>query len=217
MTARSLRSFVLAPIAVLALIGALGACTKSTPSGTSAPATTRTVTTPNTTPTGPLDTSAVTEKTASSCPFISFTDAKNFAGFRLDRITTLSQSGTLVGCRFYALQHPNAQCDQSCLSAERLPPANVPGIELLASHYANHTAAFNAMAVLADHGTSPQQFAPVAGNTGVCYQTTLWAHDDGKDWACDFTKGAELVVIRTVVTDPALNVIEIAQAAYPKM
>ena len=200
----------LLPAAVaLTLLLTVTACTKSTPTVTTTTTiTTTTTTTPPVGPTGPVSTGPVSETTAASCPYISYDQARSDAGYRLDRISTLSQDGKVVGCRFYPSQY--------LATSEHLPPPSQVAIEILANDYAGHTAAFNAMVLLARSGTNPQQYSPASGNTGICYQATFWSADNGKDWECAFTKNATLVTIKTVVTDPALNVISIAQTIYPK-
>ncbi len=193
MTTRTLRRSAAAVLAVACAL-TVAACTKSTPtSHTSIVTNTKTITrTPSTGPTGPVSTGQITEKRVSSCPYVSLDEAKADAGMRLDKIVTLIQDGKVVGCRFY--------------------PA-----EILAQQYANADAAHNAFVTIAEAGTNFQQEEIATGVTGLCYQTTVWAHDAGKDWACSYNKGATVVVIRTVVTSPALNVVEIAKAVYPKV
>ena len=205
------------PLLAVALTASVAACTKSTP--VSAPTSTvvhTQTTTVSPGPSGPISTGPVTEKQVAACPFLGIDNAKSFAGIRLDRITELSQDNAVVGCRFYPLEHPNSDCDATCLANEKLPPGNVAGIELLASKYASPDAAHNGYIRIAEAGTNVQQDTIAPGNIALCYQTTVWSKDDGHDWACAFAKGSTVVVIRTVVTDPALNVVEIAQAVYPK-
>ncbi|MCW2497901.1 hypothetical protein [Jatrophihabitans sp.] len=218
MTVRPLRRAAAAALLALALAAALAACTPSNPTITTSSTSTSIVKTtiPPTGNTGPVSTAKVTEKTASSCPYISLDAAHNDAGYRLERITRLSQDGKLVGCRFYPLEHPNAQCDAVCLAGEKLPPGNVPGVDILSTKYTNANNASNAFIKLAEAGTDYQREEIAPGNTGLCFRTTVWTKDNGRDWACTFSKGATMVVIRTFVTDPALNVVEIAKAIYPK-
>jgi len=218
-----LRSICRVPLAftvALALTGTVGACTKSEngPTGGAPTVTTvQTVTnTPNAGPTGPVSAGTITENTVSSCPYLGIDQATSDTGIRLDRIATLIQGGKVVGCRFYSLEHPNAQCDVTCLAGEKLPPDNVPGIEILASQYANATAAHNAFITIAEKGTGVEQDVFATGNTGLCYKTTVWSDDDGMDVACTFSKGNTVVVIRTVVIGSTLDVVEIAKAVYPK-
>lgn len=220
MRLRSICRVPLAFIVALALTGTVAACAKSgngPPGGTPTLTTTQTLTnTPSSGPTGPVSTGAITEKTVSSCPYIGIDQTTSDAGIRLDRIATLVQGGKVVGCRFYPLEHPNAQCDATCLAGEKLPPGNVPGIEILASQYANAAAAHNAFITIAEKGTGVEQDVFATGNTGLCYKTAVWSDDDGMDVACTFSKGNTVVVIRTVVTGSTLNVVEIAKAVYPK-
>lgn len=159
----------------------------------------------------PLSTAAVVERTAAGCPYIAIDVASEDVGYRLDRITVLIRSGRVVGCRFYALQHTTAQCDQACLDHERLPPADVPGIEIRATRYKTATDAHNAFVLAAEAGRDVQRATIESSNTGLCYRTTVWAHDNGTDWACAFSKGSTAIVIRTVVTAPAQDVVELAK------
>jgi hypothetical protein len=208
-TTRTIRRFA---AAVLALVCALSmaACTKSTPtSHTSVVTNTQTITqSPSSIgPTGPVSTGTISEKKVSTCPYVSLDEAKADAGMRLDKIVTLLQDGKVVGCRFYP----------AVFKTENLPPTTQLAVEILIQQYASPDAAHNAFITIAEAGTNYQQEDVASGNTGLCYQTTVWAHDAGKDWACTFSKGSTVVVIRTVVTSPALNVVEIAKAVYPKV
>jgi hypothetical protein len=216
-TVRPIRRLVLAVLALAGIVGALAACTKGSPSAGPTKTIDSTIThsaTPG--PTGPVSTAKVVSSVVGSCPYLAKQSAADQAGMRLDKITKLTQSGRTVGCRFYALEHPGDGCDASCLAAEHLPPGNQPAIEIVSTKYASSTAARNAFILLAEKGSNYQQEQIRAGLKGLCYQTNFWAHDNGKDWACAFSVGATMVVIRTVVTDPALNVVEIASAIVGK-
>lgn len=193
------------------MIAAFGvvACTASTTTSaiTSAPPASRTA--------GPADpepvtTAAVSERVAARCPYLSRDEASSDAGYRLDRLTVLVQDGATVGCRFYPLQHPTAECDQTCLSNENLPPGDVPGVEIRLYRYRTEVDAHSAFVRIAAAGTTLQQFQISPGNVGLCYRTTVWTRDRGRDWACAFSTASTAVVIRTVVTAPALDVAEIA-------
>lgn len=135
---------------------------------------------------------------------------------RLDRITVQSSLGKVVGCRLYALEHPTSECDTSCLAGENLPPGSQPAIEIESTNYSSSPAARAAFIRIAKAGTALQQDKIASGNTGLCFQTDFWTKDAGKDWACTFSEGSTVVVIRTVVTSPALDVVELAQAVEPK-
>lgn len=213
------RAFAAAVVTVM-LLGSLSACTKSSPANvdsSSSASTASTNATPSIQATGPVSTGTITEKPVGSCPYISLGNAYSDGGMRLERITELIQAGATVGCRFYPLQHPNSECGASCLAGEHLPPGNVPAIEIAISSYANATNAHNAFVRIAEQGTNYQQDVFAPGNTGLCYETTFWSHDHGTDWACTFSKGIKVVVIRTVVTGSALNVVALAKAIYPKV
>src|SRR5205085_9759630 len=105
-------------------------------------------------------------------------------------------------CRFYP----------AVFKSEHLPPPSQVAIEVLVSQYASPSTARDAFIRVATAGTNYQQDDVATGVKGLCYQTTLWSPDKGKDWACTFSKGSKVVVIRTVVTDPAFNVVQIAKA-----
>ena len=218
MTVRSIRRAAVALLALTALTGALAACTKSNgPSSVQTSTIVSTVThSASPVDANPLSTGAVTAKTVSACPYLSITSAKDNAGMRLDKITELIQDGKTVGCRFYPLAHPNAQCGASCFAGEHLPPGTQVAVQLQATKYASATAARNAFIILSRSGTNVQQEQITSSNTGLCFQINFWSHDNGKDWACAFSKGTTEVVIKTVVTDPAQNVVQIAQAIEPK-
>ena len=51
---------------------------------------------------------------------------------------------------------------------------------------------------------------------GACYQDSFYPPDRGRDWACAFAIGTSVVLVRTVVTSPALNVIQVARAVLPE-
>ena len=95
--------------------------------------------------------------------------------------------------------------------SEHLPPANQPAIEIATKRYASAIAAHNAFVKTALRGTSPQQ-ARFGGTTGVCFQTDFYPRDHGADWACAWSVGTTSVLVRTVVTTPALNAILVARA-----
>jgi hypothetical protein len=208
-----------AAVTAAVLLVSLSACTKSSPAPitSSSPSATPTSTLPAIQSTGPVSTGTITEKTVSSCPYLSFGAAFSDGGMRLDRITELTQAGATVGCRFYPLEHPNSQCPATCLAGEHLPPGTVPAIEIVISRFANTTNAHNAFIRIAEKGTHYEQDVIAPGNTGLCYETTLWSKDNGTDWACTFSKGVKVVVIRTVVVGSSFNVVELAKALYPKV
>lgn len=160
----------------------------------------------------PISTAPVIEKAGGACPYLSLATAYGDVGFRLDRVTILTRAGRTVGCRFYSPQHAVPGCDQTCIDNENLPPASVPGIEVLSSQYASATAARVALVKVATSGTNPQQVTIAPGNVGVCFQTSVLAQDKGEDWACAFAATSRTVVVRTVVTSPALDVLEVARA-----
>lgn len=203
-------------VVALAVLGAVVACgTASTSSSTLAPQpVTSVVRTPDPDPTSPA---AVTERPAADCPYLAKEEAAADTGFRLDRMTVLVQRSAIVGCRFYPLQHQTAQCDQACVSAEKLPPGDVPGVEVRLYRYRTVVDAHNAFVRIAEAGTTLEQFEVRPGDIGLCYRTTVWTQDRGTDWACAFSTGSTAVVVRTVVTAPAANVLEIARAVAARL
>jgi len=200
---------VAAALAALVFVVSLAACTKSSPKQQVSITSSAPVTTPSRSidQTGAVSVGKITEKTVSTCPYLSFDDAKNDAGMRLSRIATLMQNGKVVGCRFFP----------AVFQSEKLPPTTQTVIEIVISTYANHTAANNAFIRIAEAGKNFQQEQVAAGNTGLCYETTLWSKDKGTDWACTFSKGSKVVVIRTVVNGSSFNVVQLAKAVYPKV
>lgn len=125
---------------------------------------------------------------------------------RLARITVLRSGGRTVGCRFYALQ--GGPLHQS----EHLPGPNQPAVEIVSSRYSSATAAHNAFVLLAQKGTNLQQATIVGQTMGLCFQTDFYSKDKGSDWACTFSNGTTLVLVKTVVTSPALNAILVSRA-----
>jgi hypothetical protein len=203
-------------LALAVTMALASACAKSSPTGPVTSDSTVVITVPPAN-TQPVSTATVSEKTATACPYIPENVASNDSGMRLDRITEIIQAGRLVGCRFYALQHATLQCDEACLQGERLPPGDVPAIEIRLTEYASTVDAHNAFVKTGEAGTNDEQDEIVTGNTGLCYLTTLWKDDDGQDWACAFSKGSTAVVIRTVVNGSSLNVQAVAHAVYSRV
>jgi hypothetical protein len=124
---------------------------------------------------------------------------------RLARSQVLLSGGRPTGCRFYALQH------SSLHASERLPGPDQPVVAVTSARYRSVDAARAALLRLARAGRNPQR-AEAAGAQGACYQTDFYPPDHGRDWACAFARGASVVLVRTVVTSPALNVIDVARA-----
>ncbi len=158
-------------------------------------------------PSGPVDTGPTKVATAPSCPVLAKQSAADKVGMRLARITVLTSGGRTVGCRFFALQ--GSPLSQS----EHLPGPKQPAIEIVSTRYSSDTAAHNAFVRLAQREGSNLQQASIVGQApGVCFQTEFYAADKGMDWACAFSKAKITVVVRTVVTIPALNAILVARA-----
>ena len=184
------------------------ACTSSStnrPPTDSVTTSTRTLT--SSAASAPINTGPTTAATASSCPLIATQTVAGDVGMRLERVTVLRSGGKVVGCRIYALQ--NSPLHES----EHLPPANQPVIEIRMTKYPSALAAHNAFVKVADAGSNPQQ-ATIHGTTGVCFQTAFYSKDAGADWACAWSVGTTSVLLRTVVTSPALNAILVARAIH---
>jgi hypothetical protein len=204
--------------ALLAAFTLLAACTSSGHSSPSTPPDivhTQTVVhtrTPSASPTARISTGPTTVVAATSCPFIDQQTATDRGGMRLDRITVLHSGGKTVGCRLFALQHPTADCGAGCLAGEHLPPAKQPAIEITTAVYPSADAAYNAFVRLGTKGRNAEQDPIVGKAPGVCYQTDFYPPDKGTDWACTFSKGKTMVVVRTVITKSEVSTISISRA-----
>jgi hypothetical protein len=203
-------------------VGALAACTPGPGGGGStAPSTdvrTSIVTVsphPSSAPVSvvpPISSGATKSATASACPLLDQQAAAHKVGMRLERITVLHSGGRLVGCRFYALQNsPLAQ-------SEHLPGPHQPAVEIQTYRYPSARDAYNGFVRLSTKEGRHLQQAQIVGSTpGLCFQTHFYAKDHGTDWACAFSKGIVMCVVRTVVTSPALNAIAVARAIATKV
>lgn len=157
-----------------------------------------------------------TSSAKAACPFISRKAVAADLGMRLDRMTVQRSGGEAIGCRFYPLAHPTAECGEACFKGERLPPASQPVLQLLITRYPSASAAHNAM-VLASHAGKNTQRVSVGGRAALAFQTGFYPKDDGKDWAVAFTRGTRLVRIDTVVTSGSLSVITAAGRIAAKL
>lgn len=162
--------------------------------------------------TAPISTGPTRAAAAPSCPWLDEQAAADRVGMRLERITVLRSSGHVVGCRFYALQNSPLHV------SEHLPGPHQPAIEITTTRYPSATAAHNAFILLADKGSNEQRARLGDGDVGLCFQTAFFPRDHGRDWACTVNLGSTVLVVRTVVITPALNVIEVSRrvaAAIP--
>jgi hypothetical protein len=166
--------------------------------------------TETTTPTNGPIAAGPTTTAAGTCRLLPKQTAADDLGMRLAKERVLVSGGKQVGCEFYAIQN------SPLATSERLPGPNQPVLRITSARYATALEAHNAMVLLAEAGTQPQQITVAKGNIGLAYQTQFYPPDHGTDWACAFTVGAMLVVVHTVVTSPALNAIEIAKAVASK-
>jgi hypothetical protein len=205
---------------MLGALAVLSACTSGSGGGTTAPSTivqTQVITqTPSSSPVKivrPINTGPTTAATANACPFLDEQSAADKVGMRLAKITVLRSDGKAVGCRFYALQHPNASCDASCLAKEHLPGRRQPAIEIETYRYPSAKDAHNGFVRMSEkEGTNFSQVAIVGQAPGLCFQTHFYGKDKGADWACAFSKGTTAAVVRTVVTRGTLSATVVARA-----
>ncbi len=163
-----------------------------------------TQTVPNPRPTGPVDGGPVTSA-AGTCKVLAKQTVADDVGMRLARTTVQRIDGTQVGCTFYALQHSPLH------NSERLPGPKQPAVRLRISHFADATAAHNAMVRAAEKGTNPQRAAIGGGLVGLAYQLRFYPADHGKDWACAVAVGAALAVVETVTTATSFDVVAVAK------
>ncbi len=205
MTRPSPRSTRVLAGAVL-LLAALTACTSSSPS--KAPSTVvRTQTETETSPASQVSLPALTTaaplpspvpagQTATECPYIASQDVADIVGSHVYR--------TLVGggdCRFYFYSAPfDAIADITVVS------------------YPSSAAATDAMTRTALTGTEVSSQPDIApGVNGALFRTAFLARDNGQDWACAFTVGPKLVVIRTWTTNTSSSALSLAAAVAPKI
>lgn len=127
---------------------------------------------------------------------------------RLARVTVLRNDVRTIGCRFYALQN------SPLADSEHLPGPKQPAVEVVTQRFATAVAAHNAFVRRAEKGRNPQQRKLTPSTTAVCFQTDFYAKDHGQDWACGFSKATTSVVVRTVVTSPALNAFLVTRKAF---
>jgi hypothetical protein len=208
-------------LAAVVLTGALTACTSGGNDPTTAPSTVvrTSVITETPDPSGssapivpPISTGPTRSATASACPLLDQQAAANKVGMRLARITVLHSGGRLVGCRFFALQ--NSPLHQS----EHLPGPHQPAVEIQTFRYPSARDAHNGFVRLSEKEGHNLEQADIVGHTrGLCFQTHFYPKDQGTDWACAFSKGNVVGVVRTVVTSPALNAILVARAIAAKV
>jgi len=152
----------------------------------------------------PIVAGPTTAAGARSCPLMATRTAADNVGMRLARITVLRSGGTVIGCNFFALQ------GSPLATSEHLPGPKQPVISIVTSRYRTELAAHNAMVLLARAGTSGSQVQLRGGTVGVVYRTAFDPQDRGRDWVCAFARGAELTVIKTVVTDTSVNAVALA-------
>jgi len=143
-----------------------------------------------------------------SCPYIKAglniepdPDGISFADFEGNRVQRVTQLTTLqpIGCRFYFQSDYHATGD------------------ILPSTYSSPVAAYNAMVLTAQAGTSIQARLAFDGtNDGASFRTTFSSPDDGQDWAFAFAKGSVMVVVRTDRTDGSEYAVSVARAIIDK-
>jgi hypothetical protein len=158
--------------------------------------------------TGPVPAGETTVR-ATPCPLLKTSVAADAVGMRLARSEVLVNRGRVTGCRFYALQRSPLH------TSERLPGPDQPVLAVTSGRYRSADAARAELVTLAHAGRNPQR-ADVEGAPGACYQDDFSPADGGRDWACAFAVGTTVVLVRTVVTSPALTVVQVARAVLPE-
>lgn len=152
-----------------------------------------------------------TTSATGACPLLPEQTVHQDVGMRLDRQTVQRSGSQVIGCRFYPLTHPNAQCDATCLANEHLPPADQAAVEITLEHYGSATDARNAMILRARKGSGVQQVSVGADGVGLAYQIEFYPADHGRDWACAFTHGDTLAVVKTTTTGTSFNAVAVAK------
>jgi hypothetical protein len=209
---RAARVSIVAFVLPLGITGIV-ACTKATPAPVATSTIVSTVTvTPTIGPTAPVNAGPTTTTTIASCPLISTDNLHLDVGQRLAKVTEQYAGGRLVGCTWYPLTHPTSQCPETCFLREDLPPGSQADVKISSSTYASTDAARAAFIRLAERGTGVERDQVASNNTGLCFKTNFWAHDDGSDVACTFAVGTRVVLINTVVIDASTDVVLVAQA-----
>ena len=164
---------------------------------------------------GPVSAGPTPATDASSCPYLGLQSAADKVGMRLDKITVLKVEGKRRGLPVLrACRHPNAQCSETCLAAEA-PAGDQPAIEITSMRYPGEVAAHNAFVLLAAHGHARPAGDDRAGQHRAVLPDRVLSEGQRQDWACTFSVGT-LVVVKTVVTSPAFNAIQVAKAVAPK-
>lgn len=204
-------------LAAAAAVLVLAGCSSdgSSPPRTQASTATRTVIHTAAPPTGPVA-AGPTSSAKGTCPYITTQRVAHDLGMRLGRATVQRSGGEVIGCTFYPLAHPTAQCPAACFEGENLPPASQPVLKLLITRYPDATAAHNAMVRTARAGSNIQQVT-IGDSTGLAFQTDFYPRDKGKDWAVILTRGAKLVRVDTVVTSGSLSVVTAAEHLVTKI
>lgn len=205
----------LAGIAVVLLL--VAGCSSSGSSPTPPPQRTTTRTVIHTA--APSTAAVVAGPTSSAqgaCPFIAAKTVAADLGMRLERTTVQHSGGQAIGCRFYPLSHPNAECGEACFKGEHLPPASQPVLQLLITRYPTANAAHNAMVLASRAGQNAEQVS-VGARTALAFQSDFYAKDKGTDWAVTFTRGTKLVRVDTVVTSGSLSVLTAAEHVAKKI
>lgn len=139
------------------------------------------------------------------CPYILSSQDQgpnSMADLEGDRVyrTTVLTGTNPVGCRFYFWAPPYEAI-----------------AEITAQRFGTALAAHNAMVLTAEAGRQAQSYPGLLpGVDAISYQTKFLGSDDGQDWACVFTKGTTMVIVRTQQTNTSLNARLIAAQIAPK-
>lgn len=127
-----------------------------------------------------------------ACPYLAAAQVADTVGSHVYRTTT-----DATGCRFFFYAAPyNAVAD------------------VMVTTYASASDATTAMTALASvpgrDGRGQDGIGP--GVSGVLFRAPLVPADGGRDWACAFTSGARLAVVRTQRTDISQPALDLATA-----
>ncbi len=139
------------------------------------------------------DQTARTGEKAADCPYVATRKAWDLEGNRMGLTTTFGASP--VGCRFYFLY-----ADHHVV------------LEIAPTRFTSNVLAHNAMVLTAEKGTEAAIPRSAGGLDAVVFRTKFYGPDGASDWACAFTKGTTMVVIRTDQTNTSEDAVNVAKA-----
>jgi hypothetical protein len=152
-------------------------------------------------PAGPTTVTA-----AAACPLLRQQFVANTIGMRLARITVARNRGRVTGCRFYALQH------SALHDSEHLPGPHQPAVQITIVRYPTATSAKSGVAAHVALGTAAQRARFGPDTFGACFRAAFYAPDHGTDWGCAVGAGTDEVLVQTVDTTTALDVVTLTKA-----